>query len=101
MTDSRADEETPLLLSAEDPIVTVITHEESNEVVTPLPKLQIGILLLALLAEPICSQCIYPFINQVTRRILTVHRRTPNALLAHRRVGYHRWRREESGILRR
>lgn len=33
--------------------------------VTPLPKLQIGILLFFQLAEPITSQCIYPFINQV------------------------------------
>jgi hypothetical protein len=64
MTDSRIDEETPLLFSAEDPMV--ITSEESDEVVTPLPRLQIVILLSVLLAEPICSQCIYPFINQVT-----------------------------------
>ena len=35
--------------------------------VTPLPKLQIGILLVLQLAEPITSQCIYPFINQVRR----------------------------------
>lgn len=32
---------------------------------TPLPKLQISILLLALLVEPIASQSIYPYINQV------------------------------------
>lgn len=32
---------------------------------TPLPKLQIGVLLFYHLAEPITSQCIYPFINQV------------------------------------
>ena len=59
-----ADEETPLLLSPEDPVA--ITCEESDQVTTPLPKLQTGILLLILLTEPICSQCIYPFINQVT-----------------------------------
>lgn len=60
-----ADEEIELLLfSAEDPVG--ITPEESDEVITPLPRLQIGILVLVLLAEPICSQCIYPFINQVT-----------------------------------
>lgn len=34
--------------------------------VTPLPKLQIAILLLLQLAEPITSQCIYPFINQAS-----------------------------------
>jgi hypothetical protein len=33
---------------------------------TPLPKLQITILLLALLVEPIASQSIYPYINQVS-----------------------------------
>ena len=65
MTDSRIDEETPLLYSAEDPIV--ITSQESDEIATPLPRLQLGILLSVLLSEPICSQCIYPFINQVTR----------------------------------
>ena len=65
MTDSRIDEETPLLFSAEDPTAT--TSEESAKVsITPLPKLRIGILLSVLLVEPICSQCIYPFINQVT-----------------------------------
>lgn len=32
---------------------------------TPLPKLQLGVLLFFQLAEPITSQCIYPFINQV------------------------------------
>ncbi|KAF9652374.1 MFS general substrate transporter [Thelephora ganbajun] len=63
MTDSKIDEETPLLLSVEDP--AAIAREESNEYITPLPKLQIGILLLVQLAEPICSQCIYPFVNQL------------------------------------
>jgi hypothetical protein len=32
---------------------------------TPLPKLQISILLLVQLLEPIASQSIYPYINQV------------------------------------
>lgn len=32
---------------------------------TPLPRLQIFILLLMQLAEPITSNCIFPFINQV------------------------------------
>lgn len=35
---------------------------------TPLPKLQLGTLLFFQLAEPITSQCIYPFINQVSFR---------------------------------
>ncbi|KAF9815816.1 hypothetical protein IEO21_04328 [Rhodonia placenta] len=37
--------------------------------VTPLPKLQIAILLLLQLAEPITSQCIYPFINQLVSEL--------------------------------
>ena len=58
-------ERTPLLLTAEDPV----HDEEPDNVATPIPKLQTGILLLVLLSEPLCSQCIYPFINQVTHRI--------------------------------
>lgn len=34
--------------------------------VTPLPKGQVSILLLLLLAEPMTSRVIYPFINQVS-----------------------------------
>lgn len=33
---------------------------------TPLPKVQISVLLLLQLAEPITSQCILPFITQVS-----------------------------------
>ncbi|KAG1738418.1 uncharacterized protein EDB91DRAFT_459416 [Suillus paluster] len=36
---------------------------------TPLPKLQISILLLALLVEPIASQSIYPYINQLVSEL--------------------------------
>ncbi|KAH7921287.1 MFS general substrate transporter [Leucogyrophana mollusca] len=36
---------------------------------TPLPKLQIGILMALQLAEPISSMCIYPFINQLIREL--------------------------------
>jgi MFS family permease len=36
---------------------------------TPLPKLQIAILLLALLVEPIASQSIYPYINQLVSEL--------------------------------
>ncbi|KIJ68064.1 hypothetical protein HYDPIDRAFT_25510 [Hydnomerulius pinastri MD-312] len=32
---------------------------------TPLPKIQISVLMLAVLVEPIASNCIYPFINQL------------------------------------
>ena len=61
-----ADEETPLLVSAETP--AAVARKEPDEVITPLPKVQVGVLLFILLTEPICSQCIYPFINQVTYR---------------------------------
>ncbi|EIN04049.1 MFS general substrate transporter [Punctularia strigosozonata HHB-11173 SS5] len=36
---------------------------------TPLPKVQMSIILLAQLAEPIMSQCIYPFINDLVRTL--------------------------------
>ncbi|OBZ72619.1 Protein ZINC INDUCED FACILITATOR-LIKE 1 [Grifola frondosa] len=41
------------------------TERKTVKTPTPLPKLQISILLLLQLAEPITSQCIYPFINQL------------------------------------
>ncbi|KAI0671692.1 MFS general substrate transporter [Trametes maxima] len=54
------DEETALLASPErKPVKTP----------TPLPTLQILILLLMQLAEPITSQCIYPFINQLVSEL--------------------------------
>jgi len=82
-----------------DPVV--IPREESVKAITPLPRLQLGILVLALFAEPICSQCIYPFINKVAPRVLIVPRCIPNAFLAHQRVGHHGWRRKKSRVLRR
>ncbi|KAI0635883.1 MFS general substrate transporter [Trametes polyzona] len=57
----RPDEETALL--AESP------ERKPVKTPTPLPKLQIFILLLMQLAEPITSQCIYPFINQLVREL--------------------------------
>ncbi|KAH7928319.1 MFS general substrate transporter [Leucogyrophana mollusca] len=53
--DSQIDEEAPLL-----PV---------KKAKTPLPKVQLSILLLATLTEPISSQCIYPFINQLVSEI--------------------------------
>ncbi|KDQ59084.1 hypothetical protein JAAARDRAFT_33814 [Jaapia argillacea MUCL 33604] len=53
------DEETALLGSRPCDV------KKRKRAVTPLPKLQIGILLLLQLAEPITSHCIYPFINQL------------------------------------
>lgn len=55
------DEQTPLLPSS----------GEKKERITPLPKVQLGVLMLLQLAEPITSQCIYPFINQVCCIIAT------------------------------
>ncbi|PFH48541.1 hypothetical protein AMATHDRAFT_49464 [Amanita thiersii Skay4041] len=56
--DSRLDEETPLL------------PEVSNKKKpTPLPKLQIGILLLLQLCEPIASTSIYPYINKLVSEL--------------------------------
>lgn len=57
------DEETALLASPE---------RKALKAPTPLPKLQIFVLLLMQLAEPITSNCIYPFINQVCIRLAVV-----------------------------
>jgi hypothetical protein len=47
---------------------TALLPTKDVEKPTPLPRLQISILLLMQLAEPITSQCILPFINEVTIR---------------------------------
>jgi hypothetical protein len=39
--------------------------QSSKKLTTPLPKLQIGILMIYQLAEPIASMSIFPYINQV------------------------------------
>jgi hypothetical protein len=87
MTDPGDDGEIPLLPLTEDSVATA--PEESDDVTTPLPRLQIGILMLILLAEPISSQSIYPFINQVTHCSKRT-RCTTDGFLAHRRAGHHR-----------
>ncbi|KAI0752769.1 MFS general substrate transporter [Daedaleopsis nitida] len=56
MTDDNADERRPLLLEGERP---------KQRKPTPLPKLQIAIIMALQVAEPITSHCIYPFINQL------------------------------------
>ncbi|KAI0833428.1 MFS general substrate transporter [Trametes gibbosa] len=58
--DLQVDEETALLSPPE---------RKPTRTPTPLPKLQIFILLLMQLAEPITSQCIYPFINQLVSEL--------------------------------
>ena len=57
------DEETALLGSPERKV---------SKGPTPLPRLQIFILLLMQLAEPITSNCLYPFINQVRSFVVCV-----------------------------
>lgn len=60
------DEREPLLSPAtnlEDARVQAAAVEQLVQ--TPLPKLQMTILLLLQLVEPMTSQVIYPFINQV------------------------------------
>ncbi|PSS05526.1 hypothetical protein PHLCEN_2v3808 [Hermanssonia centrifuga] len=49
---------------ATDPLLRP-EERKTEKTPTPLPKVQIGILLFFQLAEPITSQCIYPFINQL------------------------------------
>lgn len=44
------------------------TQEERPAAETPLPKLQLFILLYIQLAEPITSTVIYPFVNQLVRK---------------------------------
>ncbi|KAF8833233.1 MFS transporter [Paxillus ammoniavirescens] len=58
---------------AHDDQALLLSSESGNEfkrpTVTPLPKLQISVLLLSALIEPIASQSIYPFINQMIREL--------------------------------
>ncbi|EPT05619.1 hypothetical protein FOMPIDRAFT_41353 [Fomitopsis schrenkii] len=56
-------EDTPLLQ-------TENAHDRRRSLpVTPLPRVQISILFVLLLVEPIFSQCIYPFINQLVSEL--------------------------------
>lgn len=59
------DEESPLLQS------TAGRARDEEQQITPLPKVQLGVLLLLQLVEPICAFCIIPFLNQV--RIHPLH----------------------------
>jgi hypothetical protein len=52
------DEESPLLHSSAG-------DHDNEQKITPLPKVQLGVLLLLQLVEPICAFCIIPFLNQV------------------------------------
>ena len=59
------DERTPLLSASE----TLVGRRKKKREVerTPLPLVQIGVLLFLQLSEPVTSQAIYPFINEVRR----------------------------------
>ncbi|KAH9939493.1 MFS general substrate transporter [Amylocystis lapponica] len=64
--DGEPDEETALLSNCNAKGAAKAASDRKEPLaVTPLPMLQIGILLVLQLAEPITSQCIYPFINQL------------------------------------
>ncbi|KAF8556128.1 MFS general substrate transporter [Imleria badia] len=58
---TNSDDQAPLLSAASD--------ENEPKKPTPLPRVQIWVLLLSVLIEPIASQSIYPFINQLVREI--------------------------------
>lgn len=45
---------------------TPLLEQQRPKKKTPLDKLQLGIILLGTICEPICSQSIYPFINEVS-----------------------------------
>ncbi|KAJ3866719.1 major facilitator superfamily transporter [Lentinula novae-zelandiae] len=65
MTVERIDEETPLLTNTTNKTKTCNVHERRKRAPTPLPKVQISILMLLQICEPITSQSIYPYINQL------------------------------------
>ncbi|KDR78788.1 hypothetical protein GALMADRAFT_244335 [Galerina marginata CBS 339.88] len=71
INDNHDDEQTPLLKSQ--------THKRKS---TPLPKLQIGIVLLLQVCEPICSQSIYPYINELVSTLDIIDGDT-------RKIGYY------------
>ncbi|KAF8199733.1 major facilitator superfamily transporter [Pholiota molesta] len=58
INDTHDDERTPLL-----------DRQRPKQSRTPLDKLQIGIILLGTICEPICSQSIYPFINELVSKL--------------------------------
>ncbi|RPD57953.1 MFS general substrate transporter [Lentinus tigrinus ALCF2SS1-7] len=70
-----SEETRPLLADVREGREDVDNHGATNSKQTekrkptPLPKVQIGILMLLHLAEPITSNCIFPFINQLVSEL--------------------------------
>ena len=64
----------------------------------PLPRLQISVMLLLQVCEPMASQSIYPYINQVVQYIFTPLI-TISCNLAYQWAGYHWWGWAKGGIL--
>ncbi|KAI5998699.1 major facilitator superfamily domain-containing protein [Pisolithus albus] len=48
---------------------TALLENSQTKTKTPLPKLQLGLTLFVLFSEPISSQYIFPFINQLIREL--------------------------------
>jgi hypothetical protein len=66
MTTSQVQDDNPLLIEAADEETPLLQQKQQKKAPTPLPYLQIGIVLLLQLCEPLCSMSIYPYINEVT-----------------------------------
>ncbi|KAJ3983658.1 major facilitator superfamily domain-containing protein [Lentinula detonsa] len=65
MTVERIDEESPLLTNETNNYTDNNIQKRRRTTPTPLPKVQISILMLLQICEPITSQSIYPYINQL------------------------------------
>ncbi|KAG1872313.1 MFS general substrate transporter [Suillus subalutaceus] len=59
----------PIFQPEQARITPLIPAKGSKKPKTPLPKLQIGILITLQLAEPIASTSIFPYINQLIREL--------------------------------
>ncbi|KAG2128576.1 MFS general substrate transporter [Suillus clintonianus] len=55
--------------SSETERLPLLHETQQKKQKTPLPKLQVSILMLVQLAEPIASMSIYPYINQLIREL--------------------------------
>lgn len=55
--------------SEETPLLPVSPAGKTRTPRTPLPKLQLSIIMLIQICEPLASQSIYPYINQLVREL--------------------------------